>query len=146
MTEFPLEDLMPHRNGMKLIDEVIEVNDKMAITASVVSLQWPLFRDGFVDSLIVVELVAQTAGVYVVRNKADNLKTGDIGWLVGIKKAVFHRERIPLNTRIVTSSVNMLNIDTYMKISGTSKMGNDLIGEVNLQIFWSDGDSSFPDP
>ncbi len=137
MIEISIEKLIPHRNGMKLVDEVIEADDEMAVTASVVTEQWPLFEDNCVNVIVLIELVAQTAGVCrgwkdIKENPGE---TSRMGWIVGIKKAKFFIDKIPLNTRIITTSQNSFTFDNYLEISGTAKIGSEVAGEIILQIY-----------
>ena len=57
------EDFLPHRDRMRLIDEIIDVNEKSAVTQATVTDQWPFFSGESVNSLVLIELVAQTAGI-----------------------------------------------------------------------------------
>jgi predicted hotdog family 3-hydroxylacyl-ACP dehydratase len=90
-----VERLIPHRNRMRLVDEILDVDDKGAVTASTVTQDWPLVRKGKVSCLVLVELVAQTAGVCV--GWREHQKTGGdlegTGWMVGVKEAVFSLQR-----------------------------------------------------
>ena len=58
-----IEDLLPQRDRMLLIDEILEIDDKIAVTRATVTDQWPFFDGQAVVSLILIELVAQTAGI-----------------------------------------------------------------------------------
>ena len=51
---FSLEDLLPHRDRMLLVDEILEVDDKMAVTRATVSDQWPLFDGQDVAPLVLI--------------------------------------------------------------------------------------------
>ena len=86
-------DLIPHRDGMKLIDTILAVDEHRAVTRSVVSERWPLVEDGCASPILLVELVAQTAGVNNgwARIKKKGLHSEKKGWLVGIKRAVIDR-------------------------------------------------------
>ena len=90
-TNIGIEDLLPHRGRMLLIDEIIEVDDKKAVTGATVTELWPLFDGKAVSSLILIELVAQTAGIVNgwvrIEKKGKNSKKE--GWLVGIKQSRF---------------------------------------------------------
>ena len=63
LADLTIEDLLPHREGMLLIGEVLEVSATHAVTLSTVRPTWPLADAHGVESLICVELAAQTAGV-----------------------------------------------------------------------------------
>ena len=76
-------DLLPHRDRMLLIDEILEVDDKTAVTRATVTDQWPFFDGKGVDSLVLNEVVAQTAGisngwVRIQKHGKDSEKKG--GW------------------------------------------------------------------
>ena len=58
MTDINIDELLPHRDRMRLVDEVIEVNEKKAVTRSKVTENWPLFEDDSVNPIVLIELVA----------------------------------------------------------------------------------------
>jgi len=126
---------------MKLVDEIIEVDGETAITGAVVTRRWPLFRDGYADPLVLIELVAQTAGICrgwkeISQNPEKAIPEG---WIVGIKKAKFFVSRIPLNTRITTRSENRVTFDNYLEIYGISEIASEPAGELTLQVYGTDG-------
>ena len=92
LAEIQAEDLLPHRGRMKLVDEIITVNSEMAVTRTRVTDQWPFFDGKAVNSLVLIELVAQTAGISNSwggkKKHGENFVTK--GWLVGIKESRFY--------------------------------------------------------
>jgi predicted hotdog family 3-hydroxylacyl-ACP dehydratase len=131
-----IEDLLPHRDRMLLIDEILELDDKAAVTSATVTDQWPFFDGKAVDSLIVIELVAQTAGVTNgwIRIKQRGKDSEKKGWLVGIKQSRFFVEAISLNQRIITRAENQFVYESYRHIAGIARIGSDIVGEVTLQL------------
>ncbi len=132
--------LLPHRGRMLLVDEILSLDDEQATTLSVAKRDWPLFRDGAVNALILVELVAQTSGVH---NGLHRLKTrGEAaaarGWLVGVKSATFHVAGIHPGAAITTTAKNAFVFDTLREIAGTASIDGRLAAEVVLQVV--DGD------
>ena len=143
MIDIDIEQLIPHRDRMKLIDEIIESDDEKAVTESLVTKKWPLFKETYVNSIIIIELIAQTASVcigYKELKKKDG-KLGGKGWLVGIKNASFFLDKIALDSRIITCSKINFNFDNYTQILGTTETDSKLIGEVNLQVMRSESGS-----
>ncbi|MDF1593480.1 MAG: hypothetical protein P1P89_18380 [Desulfobacterales bacterium] len=134
------EALIPHRGRMKLVDGIIEVDDKRAVTSATVTGQWPLFKDKTVHSLVCIELVAQTAGVSNCWNGINKHGKDFVnrGWLVGIKSAVFHLDAIPLDARVITRTENQFEYEGYREILGTVETGSKLIAEVRLQLMQSE--------
>ncbi len=132
-----IEDLIPHRGKMILIDKIIDLEKEYAVTSSIVSKSWPLLTDDGVQPLILLELAAQSAGIC---NGWDRIKTQGVdsdkmGWLVGIKRAVFHIDLIPLACEIITRAENFKKYDSLREIRSVLRLHNDIIAEVTLQLF-----------
>src|SRR5450759_1436388 len=95
-----IEDLIPHREPIRIISEVIEINEESAITGAVVNSNWPLYDGDAVNSLVLIEAIAQTAALIEGYKKKKQGKVGVKGWLVGIKSAEFKQATIPVDTRL----------------------------------------------
>nr|MBF0223692.1 hypothetical protein [Desulfobulbaceae bacterium] len=136
-TEIKIEDLIPHRGHMVLIDHIVEIEKEYAVTAAFVKESWPLLTANGVQPLILVELAAQSAGVCNGwdRITKKGLHSVSMGWLVGVKKAVFNIECIPLHSKIITRSENSNKYDNLRVTSSVSWLGSDIIGEITLQLF-----------
>jgi predicted hotdog family 3-hydroxylacyl-ACP dehydratase len=132
-----IEDLLPHRDRMLLIDEILEIDDKAAVTRSTVTDQWPFFDGKTVDSIILIELVAQTAGINNgwVRLKTHGQDSEKEGWLVGIKQSRFFVDAVSLNDLIITKAENQFEYENYRHIAGFASIGSKIVGEVTLQLF-----------
>ena len=138
-----LDELLPHRDCMRLVEKVLAVDAHSAVTESIVANTWPLREDNFVRSLVIVELVAQTASICVgwsakLKNPASS---SGRGWLVGIKNASFVRDKIPLNARILTRVKTDFHFENYTGIFGEAQTDSRLIGQVQLQVMQSETDS-----
>ncbi|MBN1663091.1 MAG: hypothetical protein JW943_05770 [Deltaproteobacteria bacterium] len=130
-----IEALIPHRDRMKLIDGVLYVGDEGAATTARVSDRWPLYEDGSVDPIVLIELVAQTAAVHISAKRQDGGHAADKrGWMVGIKKADFFRDRIPVDSGLKTSVKRLYEIDHYCVLEGEVFSGADLLCRVQIQV------------
>jgi predicted hotdog family 3-hydroxylacyl-ACP dehydratase len=132
-----IEDLIPHRERLKLIDSIISVDHEHAVTRATAKESWPLLSGDAVSTIVLIELAAQTAGVCIGWN--EKMKTsgpqGEAkGWLVGIKNANFYIDKIPLGTCLTIRSDNHLIVDNYKEIAASITIGDKLIAEINLQI------------
>jgi predicted hotdog family 3-hydroxylacyl-ACP dehydratase len=137
-----IEDLLPHRGRMMLINEIIEMDEDRAVTVSVVTDQWPLFDGKTVSPIILIELIAQTAGISngLERIRKHGKNSEKKGWLVGIKKSRFFVDAIPLHTTIITRAENRFKYDGFREILGTARIGQDIICETSLQVIQPDSD------
>lgn len=134
--DLKIEDLLPHRGRMLLIDEILEVDDNKAVTSATVTDRWPFFDGTDVNSLVLIEVVAQTAGINNgwVRIQKHGKDSEKKGWLVGIKQSRFFVDRLALNARIITCAENQFEFEGYRQILGTARIGSEVVGEVALQV------------
>ena len=130
-----IEDLIPQRDRMKLLDEVADVNGHLAVTSARVSERWPLCRGAYVDPIVLIEIVAQTAAVFISCKKG--IKTGGSrrGWIVGIKKADFFVDRIPLDTVLITTVKDLYHLDQYSVLEGEVTAKAKALCRVQIQVF-----------
>jgi predicted hotdog family 3-hydroxylacyl-ACP dehydratase len=135
-----IEDLIPHRDRMKLVDEILEIDDQTARTSSTVTEDWPLDESGLLNPLILVELVAQTSGVHEGWKAQREGKAGTGGWLVGIKKADFFTDAIAPGARLTTTVRTLYALQTYAVFSGTVQAGSEILARVELQVFRTEED------
>jgi predicted hotdog family 3-hydroxylacyl-ACP dehydratase len=132
-----IEKLIPHRDRMKLINEVLDIDNDKVITSTRVSDKWPLYQEGFVDPIVLVEIVAQTAAAHIRWKKGVD-KGGGGGWLVGIKSADFFLDQIPLHTVLITTVKPLSSAENYNVLEGTVMAGKDILGRIHIQVFRSE--------
>lgn len=129
-----IEALIPHRDRMKLIDEIVDITAVQAITQTVVSDRLPLYQEGYVDTLIIIEIVAQTAAVHVSWKSGLAEKGSGGGLLAGIKTADFLLERVPLHTVLTTTVKPLYSAENYTVLEGTVRTEQETIGRVEIQV------------
>ena len=146
--DIDLEEYLPHRAGMKLIERVVQADGAEAVTESVVTPHWPLVTDGHVLTLVAVELAAQSASICVgMRAKQrDPQLDGGRGWLVGIKEARFATQAIPVGTCITTRVTIEFSYENYTGINSVVEANGQWIADVQLQVMQSETDSVLQKP
>ena len=135
-----IEDYIPHREPIRIISEVIEMKQESAITSAVVNSSWPLYDGNAVNSLVLIEAIAQTAALIEGHKKKKQGKAGAKGWLVGIKSAEFKQATIPVDTRLIIAVKSLYSFDNYGVIEGTVKSGEDVLAVAVLQALRMDDD------
>ncbi|PID73912.1 MAG: hypothetical protein CSB33_01335 [Desulfobacterales bacterium] len=142
MTTFPpLEDLIPHRDHMKLVGEILSADDKSAVTVSVVRQDWPLVSETGADPLVMIETAAQTAAVAIGWKDARETRAGG-GWLVGVKSAEFSVDRVPVGSRIITRAVVAFSLDQYTEIEAECRCGGAPAAAIRLQVMQAGDDTA----
>lgn len=131
-----IESLIPHRGRMLLVDKILSVTDEQASVLSVAHNRWPLYSNGRINPLILVELVAQAAGIHNSLKRIDPHGQGEPtrGWLVGVKSARFHVAAITPGETITTTTTNAFVFDNLREIKGTATIGGQPAADVVLQI------------
>ena len=135
-----IDDLIPHRRPMRLIDEILEIGADQASTAATVADDWPLIENGAASPIVLIELAAQTAGICIGKREkqsADGNPEG-MGWLVGVKSAEFRVTALPLGTCVVTRTINRFHYDLFTEIEATAHIGDEPAGVIVLQVMQSD--------
>lgn len=131
---YNIDDFIPHRDRMRLVNKIIEVDDDHCVTLSIASSLWPLCDGNRINSIIIVELVAQTVSVYIGWKKRNNKKMGGKGMIVGIKNATLSVPYIPVGSKLITSCRMLANIDDhYSKFEGEVKDDHTSYGYVHIQ-------------
>lgn len=136
MDSTDIEDLLVHRDRMLLLQRIISVDLTRAVTLARVTDQWPLLDDGKANPLVLVEVAAQTAGVYNSwrLHKEQGPEADHRGWMVGIKIARFFVDSIPLETEIITEAQNQFEYDGYREIHGIAVIQGKTAADITLQI------------
>ena len=96
-----IEKLIPHRLPMRLVEEIVRVDESSAEIAAVVRDTWPTVADGQARTLVLIELIAQSAAVLQGWKERHDKEMGEGGLLVGIHSAIPSQPSIPVGTRLV---------------------------------------------
>ena len=139
LTALRPEDLLPHRGRMLLIESILELNEDGAATRSVVSPEWPFCDGRGVAAIVLIELVAQTAGIHNgwIRDRRHGPETDKRGWIVGIRQARFAVEAVPLNAELITRTENRMEFEGFRDIYGTVALETGTAAEITLQLLRS---------
>lgn len=133
MLNIDIDSLIPHRKKIKIINGILDVQPTSAISMAVVNSDWPLFDGEAVNSLILIEAIAQTAAIIEGYKRKQSGESGVKGWLVGIKNAEFYEEKIPVNTNLMIMLESKYSFDNYGVVEGTVKTGEKVWATATLQ-------------
>ncbi len=134
--EFLVEHFIPHRGRMKLVDEIVSICENEVLTRTTATPDWPLLPGGFADPVMLVEVVAQSAGIHnewLEMQKNASRKPSE-GWLVGIRDMSLSIPEIRVGAIIVTRTQNTYTVEDFREITGQSTIDGNLIATVRLQI------------
>jgi len=133
MLNIDIESLIPHREKIKIISGILEIKETTAISTAIVNPNWPLCDGDAVNSLVLIEAIAQTAAIVEGYKRKQQGKDGVRGWLVGIKSAEFNIAKIPVNTNLIIMIESKYSFDNYGVVEGTVKTGEKVLATAVLQ-------------
>ena len=137
------ECLIPHRGLMRLLEWVINPARKGLQAETTVTESWPLNRDGFVSSLLCIELVAQAISALSTWRRGEEARPR-VGLLVGIKEAEFFTLSFPLGTGLTIHVEELYHVGNYAVFKGQVISGSALFCTTIIQAMEPEGDD-FPD-
>ena len=127
-----IQKYLPHRYPFLLIDRVEEFEaDKRIVCIKNVTINEPQFIGHFPTApvfpgVMIVEALAQAAGILAFRSRNRTLDDGYIYYLAGTDKTRFKRSVVPGDQlRLEVEIVNLRQ--HWMKASGRAYVGDDLV-------------------
>jgi len=124
--------LLPHRYPFLLVDRVIsfEADNKISAIKNI-TINEPVFTGHFPDTpvfpgVLIVEALAQAAGILAFKSRDRSLEDGYIYYLAGTDKTKFKRSVIPGDqVRLEVEIIKLRN--HWMKASGKAWVDNKLV-------------------
>ena len=141
MLNIDINSLIPHREKIKIISGILDIQETSAVTTATVSSNWPLYDGKVVNALILIEAIAQTAAILEGYKRNQRGESGVKGWLVGIKNAEFNVEKIPVNTNLIVRLESKYSFDNYGVVEGIVKTGEKVLATAILQAMRLNDDS-----
>jgi predicted hotdog family 3-hydroxylacyl-ACP dehydratase len=138
-SSFDIETLIPHRCPMRIVERVCEATDATIETVSTVRDTWPTVRNGNARTVMLIELVAQTAAALAGWVERDKETGRGLGYLVGVPHAELRRPFVPVGTVLHCYARVTQAIDNYRAFEGrvTDQDGEELV-TVSIQALRPD--------
>ena len=96
-----LAKLLPHRRPMRLVEDMIRVDELSIETSSVARDTWPTAENGCVRTIVLAELVAQSAAVLQGWKERHEQETAVGGLLVGVPHATPTQPTVAVGSRLL---------------------------------------------
>jgi len=133
MLNIDINSLIPHREKIRIISGVLDIQEKSAVSTATVNPEWPLYDGEAASSLVLIEAIAQTAAIVEGYKRKQRGESGVKGWLVGIKNAEFYVEKIPVETKLIVMLESKYSFDNYGVVEGTVRSGDKILATATLQ-------------
>ncbi len=129
-----IQAILPHRYPFLLVDRIVEMEAERVVGIKNVTYNEPFFTGHFPDfpvmpGVLIVEAMAQTAGVQVLHNMAD--RASKLVLLVAIENARFRRPVRPGDQLRMEMAV-VKRKATVAKFAGKATVDGQLVAEVEV--------------
>lgn len=135
-----IRKILPHRYPMLLVDRIIELDEERVVGLKNVSATEPFFTGHFPDfpvmpGVLIVEAMAQTAGVLVLKSIPDRDKK--LVLLVAVENARFRKPVVPGDTLIMEMKV-LKRKASVAKMAGVATVNGVVVAEAEVMCKLAD--------
>jgi 3-hydroxyacyl-[acyl-carrier-protein] dehydratase len=136
--------ILPHRYPFLLVDRIVELEAERIVGIKNVTVNEPFFAGHFPDfpvmpGVLIVEAMAQTAGVLVLRNIAD--RDDKLVFLVSVDAARFRKPVVPGDTLRLEMTV-IKRKGSVAKMAGRATVDGVLVAEAEVMCKLEDKKSA----
>src|SRR5579859_6529574 len=134
--------ILPHRYPIQLVDRIVELEAERIVGIKNVTANEPFFAGHFPDfpvmpGVLIVEAMAQTAGVLVLKTIAD--RDSKLVLLVSIDYARFRKPVVPGDTLRLEMTV-VKRKASVAKMAGRATVDGQLVAEAEVMCKLADKD------
>jgi 3-hydroxyacyl-[acyl-carrier-protein] dehydratase len=135
-----IRTILPHRYPFLLVDRIVELDGERIVGIKNVTLNEPFFIGHFPDfpvmpGVLIVEAMAQVAGVLVLKNITDRHKK--LVFLAAIENARFRKPVVPGDTLRVEMTVIKRKL-SVAKMAGRATVDGQLVAEAEVMCKLAD--------
>lgn len=132
--------LLPHRYPMLLVDRILEIGEGRIVGLKNVTANEPYFQGHFpgapiMPGVLIVEAMAQCAGIYLLREIPDRDKK--LFFFGGIDKARFRKPVVPGDQLIMEIEMMQRRAGTA-KMRGVARVDGAVVAEAEMLTLMSD--------
>jgi beta-hydroxyacyl-ACP dehydratase FabZ len=143
-----IRGILPHRYPFLLVDRIVEMDADRVVGIKNVTANEPFFQGHFPDfpvmpGVLIVEAMAQAAGVLVLKNMED--RQNKLVLLVAIENARFRKPVVPGDTLRMEMKV-IKRKASIAKMAGVATVDGVVVAEVEVMCKLADKEEKTPAP
>ena len=140
--------ILPHRYPFLLVDRILELEPERIVGIKNVTLNEPFFIGHFPDfpvmpGVLIIEAMAQTAGVLVLKSMEDRAKK--LVLLVAVENARFRKPVVPGDTLRMEMKI-LKRKASVAKMAGVATVDGQVVAELEVMCKLADKEEKPPAP
>jgi len=147
MNKYSIEDVLPHRAPMILIDSLESYESDCCICQVTITQESPFYdyKLAGVPSYIGSEYMAQAIAAFAGANALDNKHKVKIGFLLGSRKYKTFKPTFLLNTRLTIKIKELYQEESGLSVfeCEINDQTQSLIAQANINVFQPDDAEAF---
>jgi len=130
-----IQEIIPHRYPFLLVDRILEMSETRVVGLKNVTVNEPFFQGHFpglpvMPGVLIVEAMAQTAGVYAL-SQSD--KRGKIAYFATIRNVKFRKPVVPGDQLIM--EIDFVKAKSkIVQVKGVAKVANEAVAEAEMMF------------
>lgn len=143
-----IQQILPHRYPMLLVDRVLEINDESIVGIKNVTANEPFFPGHFpgfpvMPGVMIIEAMAQVAGIFV-GTVAPHTR-GKLMFLASVENAKFRKPVVPGDQLRIEMKISRLKT-TVAKMQGIATVAGQVVAEASVMCKLIDPVAATPAP
>jgi predicted hotdog family 3-hydroxylacyl-ACP dehydratase len=138
----PVEELVPHRPPMLLIDEVVAWDDAGAECRVVLRDDSPFVEAGRVSPMLAIEYMAQCVAVYAGLRGRERGQPVRVGYLVGAREVVLGQEPFRVGDVLRVRARHAWGDEILGSFQCSVERGDEVVAQGTLNVYGGDLDVS----
>ncbi len=135
-----VEDFLPHRPPLVLLDELDLIDETRAVSYVNISPKSLFFADGSVPAWVGIEYMVQTMAAFSNYQSRNQSKKAAIGFLLGTRSYVAQCSEFLDGERLKIEVKPLLIDDPIGSFQCRIEIDNELVAEANLTAYKPDGE------
>lgn len=140
ITHLPMsvENLIPQKDGMQVVSELLKVGERYAKVSSILSDKSPFIKeDKSLEDVVYMEIMAQSAAAMNGFEKFDTAKTDYGGFLIGGQKINIYTKTYA-GQKLIIDIFKTTKFGNFGILMATIKHKNKLVAEGEVKIYQND--------
>lgn len=140
-----LEQMLPHKSSMVLVDRLISNNDCSAVVEAIIKDDYP-FTSGPIGTWVGLELIAQSAAILSKLTKQVNADKVALGFLLGSRSFTAHvpqfapGQKVSVEVEVEPAGEGQVMINAHGRVKALS---GDVICEGSLTLYESNDNTLY---